>query len=54
MSTTNVVDFTEFGRENACPECGAEAYIEASPEGYMRVRWRCCHSQWADDEEDED
>jgi hypothetical protein len=44
-----MIDFLDFARDMACPMCGAEAYIEADSEGMMRVRWRCEHSQWADD-----
>ena len=41
-----VIDFTELLDSEGCPDCGAEAYIEATPEGYMRMRYRCEHSQW--------
>lgn len=39
-----VVDFTDWAMRNACPVCGAEAYLFGSPGGMMRTRWRCDHA----------
>jgi hypothetical protein len=49
----NIVDFMAFAYDNACPSCGAPAYIQAAPGGVMRVRWRCGHSAWSGEEQDD-
>ena len=36
-----VVDFMTFAVDHACPNCGADAYLEANPQGYIRMRRRC-------------
>lgn len=48
-----VVDFAPLMADMACLTCGAEAYMQASPDGSMRIRWRCEHSQWADENEED-
>lgn len=43
--SASVVDFADA--LSPCPECGAEAYLWASPRGSMATRYRCGHTSAA-------